>query len=250
MRLESAPFGAFVPWRPLAALPVPALEPGESRELSLEAARPHPVPLGSFDGVPPMSVLTALNASPDERSPQPGAGLGALLNLIRKRGTSRPSSKGPSLAPDLWELFGREQPHWAGNINVFVGARAVERHAANSLRIFSGRTNMAIFDVGTPGKRDTYAFDVVGLAPDWKATMHDMTSATTLVVGRSDTPFKERQWVESPAGMMLVVLAVRPPMVCENGNLQVHVTRQSCQKTAIVEFNLDPAAQGPGCFVA
>ncbi len=31
MRLESAPLGAFVPWRPLAVLPVPALEPGEAR---------------------------------------------------------------------------------------------------------------------------------------------------------------------------------------------------------------------------
>src|SRR5262245_2267681 len=33
MTLESAPLGAFVPWRPLTRLRVPALEPGEAREI-------------------------------------------------------------------------------------------------------------------------------------------------------------------------------------------------------------------------
>src|SRR5439155_23685734 len=36
IRLESAPLGAFVPWQPLTQLLVPALEPGESRDLSTE----------------------------------------------------------------------------------------------------------------------------------------------------------------------------------------------------------------------
>ena len=43
MRLESAPLGAFVPWQPLATLSVPAIEPGESLELSVDARRPQPV---------------------------------------------------------------------------------------------------------------------------------------------------------------------------------------------------------------
>src|SRR5262245_62077232 len=68
MRLESAPLGAFVPWRPLTFLNVPALEPGESRELSTEVPRPRPTPLGDFGGVPPRRLLTRLN-SPDEPSP-------------------------------------------------------------------------------------------------------------------------------------------------------------------------------------
>jgi hypothetical protein len=255
IRLESALFGAFVRLRPLAVLPVPVLEPGESRELSVAATRPHPMPLGNFDGVPPISMFTALDASPDEPSGrQPGGGFAALLDLVRARGTSRTASnatvaKGPMLPPDLWELFGREQPHWAGNINVFVGNRAVERHVAKALRIYSGRTNLAMFVVGGTGKRDAYAFDLLGLASDWKAALHDVTSAKTLVVRSSDKPIQERQWVEAVAGIMLVVLAVRPPVVCEDGKVQVHVTRQSCQKTAVVEFNLDPTAQGAGCYV-
>ena len=248
MRLESAPLGAFVPWRPLAVLPVPALEPGAVHELSVEVSRPCPQALGSFDRVPPRTLLTAVNAAPDE-APQPGAGLAGLLNLLRRRDTTRRqdgTNSRPSLAPDLWELLGRDQPHWAGNINVFIGSKAVERHMANALRIYSGRNNLAMFLVGSGG-RDAYAFDIVGLAPDWTAALFDVTNAKTLVVGTSDARIAERQWVESAGGMM-VMLAVRPPVICGEGNVEVQVTRQSSQKTAVVEFNLDPTAQGPGCY--
>ena len=250
VRLESAPFGAFVPWRPLATLPVPALGPGESRELSVTAKRPHPTPLGDFNRVPPMNVFKALSAAPDEPSPKPGAGVSALLNLMRGRANDTATAKSPFLPADLWDLFGRAQPHWAGNINVFVGNRAVERHVAKALRIYSGHTNLAMFVVGSAGKRDAYMFDLVGLASDWIAALHDVSGAKTLVVRSSDRPVQEKKWVEAVSGMMLVMLAVRPPMVCEVGKLQVHVTRRSCQKTAMVEFDLDPTAQGAGCYVA
>src|SRR5437867_4948647 len=60
MRLDSAPLGAFVPWQPLTVLSVPALEPGESRELSTDVARPHPAPLGNFNRIPPKTLLTAV----------------------------------------------------------------------------------------------------------------------------------------------------------------------------------------------
>lgn len=253
VRLESAPFGAFVPWRPLAILPVPALEPGESRELSVEAARPHPAPLGTFDRVPPTRVITAVKASSEEPTPQPGLGVAALLKIFRGRQSparARESTvvRSPSLPADLWEWIGREQPHWAGNINVFVGNRAVERHFARALRIYAGRTNLAIFDVGGQSKSDAYAFQIAGLAPDWNAALYNMTDAKTILVGASDRPVQEQQWVEA-AGMMLLVMAVRPPLVCEDGNLQVRVTQRSSQKSAVVEFNLDPTAQGAGCYV-
>ena len=44
------------------------------------------------------------------------------------------------------------------------------------------------------------------------------------------------------------MLATHPPVDCPAGNLEVHVTRRSFGKTAIVEFNLDPDAQGVGCY--
>lgn len=253
LRLESAPLGAFVPWQPLAALPVPALEPGQSLELTREVPRPQPVALGSFDRVPPSTILTAVSAASDEPAPPPpGAAMATMLDLLRGRPAARTGNRdaqrpGTTLAPDLWDLVGREQPHWAGNINVFVGARAVERHLAKALRIYPGRSNLALFLVGGLGRPDAYAFEIVGLAPDWKAALYDLTTAKTLVVGPANAAIPETQWVHG-AGAMMITLAVRPPAGCAQGRVAVHVTRRSDQQTAVVEFNLDPAAQGAGCY--
>ncbi|MGA2244304.1 MAG: hypothetical protein ABSH48_04820 [Verrucomicrobiota bacterium] len=251
LRLESAPLGAFVPWRPLAVLPVPALEPGESLELSREVPRLRPPALGSFDRLPPTTLLTAVNAAPDEPS-RPATGLTTMLDLLRGRDAARPNNKSaagtePALAPDLWDLVGREQPHWAGNINVFIGARAVERHLARALRIYPGRPNLAVFLVGERGLRDAYAFDVSGLAPEWQAVLYDATNARTLAAGSVGTPVPETQWVEG-AGALMMMLAVRPPAGCAQGRVAVQVRRRSDEKTAVVEFDLDPAAQGAGCY--
>jgi len=249
MRLESAPLGAFVPWQPLARMLVPPLEPGESRELSAEVTRPRPVPLGDFNRVPPNRLLTAVSA-PGEASPQAGRGFVAVLNRLRGRravGPPRSDSAGrASLAPDLWDLLGRSQLHWAGNINVFIGNHAVERHLARALRIYPGRTNLAMFLVGGPG-RDAYAFELVGLSPGWKADLFDMKNRSNLLVNPADVPIEETQWVESNGGLV-VMLAAQPPADCRTGNLEAQVTRRSCGKTAVVEFNLDPASQGTGCY--
>jgi len=249
MRLESAPLGAFVPWRPLARLVVPPLEPGESRELTSEASRPRPMPLGDFDRVPPQRLLTAANSA-DDSEPRPSAPFTALRHLLRRQRTSdapaQDAGRKPSLAPDLWDLLGRGQPHWAGNINVFIGAHAVERHVAKALRIYPGRTNLAMFIVGDAGTPDGYSFELVGLSPDWNATLYNVTN-NTQVVSRSGVAIEEARWIESRGGLM-VMLATQPPADCEAGNLGVQVTRRSSQKTAVVEFDLDPSAQGAGCY--
>jgi hypothetical protein len=252
MRLESAPLGAFVPWRPLAQLLVPALEPGESRELSAEAVRSRPTPLGDFDRVPPKRVLTALGAE-DEPAPRSDNGPAGLLNLLGRARTpgrsGRDLSRNPVLAPDLNDLVNRGQPYWAGNINVFVGAQPVERHLARALRIYPGRNNLAMFVVGGFRRSDAYAFELAGLEPEWKAVLYNMSNRTSLIVNRGDTPIGEREWVESSGGR-LIMLSVQPPIDCTAGKLEVHVTRRSTRKTAIVEFDLDPAAQGSGCYFA
>ncbi len=189
--------------------------------------------------------------SPDRSSRQSGAGFVALLNLFRRGQTARPSGKDlagrTSLAPDLWDLVGRGQPYWAGNVNVFVGIHPVERHLARALRVYPGRTNLAMFMVGGPGRRDAYAFELVGLAPDWKAGLYDVRNNRNLLVNPADVPIEQTQWVESDGGL-IVMLATHPPVHCQTGNLEAHVTRRSCRKTAIVEFNLDPTAQGTGCY--
>jgi hypothetical protein len=250
MRLESAPLGAFVPWRPLARLLVPALEPGESRELSTEVKRPRPAALGDFDRIPPKRLLTALDSA-DEPSPQPATRFLGLRNLLRKPRTNDRSANDlagkPLLAPDLWDLLRRGQQHWAGNINVFIGQHPIERHLAQALRIYPGRTNLAMFVVGGPQKPDAYSFELAGVAPDWKAALYDATNNTQLVGRPLGHAIEETRWVES-GGNLLVLLAALPPADCEAGNLEVQVTRRSCQTTAVVEFDLDPAAQGAGCY--
>ncbi len=250
LRLESAPLGAFVPWRPLTRLLVPALEPGESRQLSTEVPRSHPAPLGDFNRVPPKRLLTAVNA-PDRPSPPAGTGFVGMLNLLRRGRTARPSGRAltgrTALAPDLWDLLRRGQPHWAGNINVFVGNHPVERHLARALRVYPGRTNLAMFLVGGPGRPDAYAFELVGLAADWKAGLYDELNHSSLVVNPADAPIEEMQWVETDGGLV-VMLVTHPPADCRTGNLAVHVTRRSCGRTAMVEFSLDPTARGPGCY--
>jgi len=252
MRLESAPFGAFVPWQPLAVLPVPSLDPGESRELRTEVPRPRPAPLGDFDRIPPRRLLTAVS-SPDQPSAGSGNGILALLNLVRRgqavrAPANRPATRTALLPPDLMELAGRGQPYWAGNINVFIGAHPVERHMAKALRVYAGRTNMAMFVVGEPMKHDAYAFELVGLAPDWKAALYDVSNNRTLMVDPSQPAISESEWLQTNGG--LVMLVTNPPAGCEAGKLEVHVTRRSSGKTAIVEFDLDPNAQGAGCYVA
>jgi hypothetical protein len=229
---------------------VPPLEAGESRELSIDVARPRPVPLGDFNRVPPRRLLAAA-ASPDSPASQPGNGMLAMLNLLRPARTARTSGQDldgrASLAPDIWDLVGRDQPHWAGNINVFVGRQAVERHFARALRVYPGRTNVAMFLVGGSGRPDAYAFELAGLAPGWEAGLYDVSNRRSLAVIPADGPIEETKWVESNGGLM-VMLAIHPPADCEAGNLEARVTRRSSGTTAVVEFNLDPAAQGAGCY--
>jgi len=250
MRIQAAPFGAFVPWRPLAVLPVPPLEPGESRELSTEVLRDRPTPLGDFDRVPPRRIVMAANA-PDQPPAPSGNGILAMLELLRRSQAARAPGGGAttrtaSLPPDLMELVGRQPTYWAGNINIFIGAHRVERHMARALRIYPGRTNLAMFMVGNPAKRDAYAFELLGLAPDWKAALYDSSKNRSLLIDPSQPPIQESEWLESEGGM--VVLATQPPVDCREGSLEVHVTRRSDAKIAVVEFNLDPSAQGAGCY--
>ena len=206
--------------------------------------------VSDFNRIPPKRLLTAVNF-PERPSRQSGTGFVAMLNLFLRGRTARPSGLDlagrASLAPDLWDLLGRSQPYWAGNINVFVGNHSVERHLARALRVYPGRTNLAMFLVGSPGRRDAYAFELVGLASDWKACLYDLKNQNSLLINPSDAPIEEMQWVESDGGMM-VMMAAHPPVDSQTGNLEVHVTRRSSRKTALVEFNLNPTAQGPGCY--
>jgi hypothetical protein len=229
----AAPLGAFVPPKPLTMLPVTEIEAGDSVLLTLDALRPAIAPLGPPDRVRPRQLLTALGGA-DDRSNTKGAkrtGTGVLGGL----------------PPDVMELLGRGNVHWAGNLNLFIGAQSVERHLAQALRIYPDRLNMAMFVVGSV--RDAYRFHLIGEGADWDARLFDMTEGQTLQLDVSRVPpVVEDQWLEAPITRVMM-LAMRPPHDCQAGSVEVHVTQRSTGKTAVVEFSLDPNAAGPGCYV-
>jgi hypothetical protein len=229
--VQSAPLGAFVAWQPRAILRVPPLEPGESAVLRTRAARPMPKPLGPPDRLPPAALLTALGFDD------------------RRRGRA---AKGPAvqqlqgLPPSPLDLLTGPGTYWAGNLNVFVGRQPVERHAARSLRILAGRTNITMFVIGD---RDSYRFDLVGMGPEWNAQIVDAMSAATISHGfREGAPIEPGTWTPL-RGASLLFLVLQPPVDCRDSEVEVHVTQQSTRKTAVVEFSFDPRADGPGCYV-
>lgn len=252
LRLQAAPLGAFLPWQPLTTLPVPALEPGESIELRTDVSRPRPAPLGDFASVPPRKLLTAV--SPGDRPPGATPSTATtLLNILMLRLLSRPrenaladTAKLPEVPPDVFELLGRRNPHWAGNFKVFVGDQGVERHHAPALLVLPGCTNLLTFLVGTDP--DAYAFRLEGDGAAWETTLYDGTSRESFLIDReSDPAIRQSVWAET-SGCHAMILAICPPEGCRQGNLEVHVTQRSTGKTAIVEFSLDPTAAGPGCY--
>jgi hypothetical protein len=223
--LHAAPLGAFVPCRPLAALMVPALGPGESAVLRTEAPRPAPKPLGPPDRVPPRRLLTALGAEDEQR---------------------RDQIQQPQLPNDPLQLLARGSVYWAGNLNVFVGREAVERHVAQALRVYPGRTNLAMFVVGAGP--DAYRFRLEGDAVSWEAKLLDMSESLSLADLGGAKPVDSDDWLRVHQ-QRLMFLSLCPPEACSQGKVEVHVEQRSTGKVAVVEFDLDPRAAGAGCYV-
>jgi hypothetical protein len=74
--------------------------------------------------------------------------------------------------------------------------------------------------------------------------LYDWASGESIECSRE--PGEEPRWHAVP-GLSWVLLVLRPPRDCAHGDVLVHVTQRSSEKTAVVEFDLDPAA-GPGCY--
>jgi hypothetical protein len=249
--LQVAPFGAFVPWQPLTTVRVPALGPGQAFQFRTEAARETPTPLGKPERVSPPQFLAALVSGPRKAPASSAGGLWGRLFSRRTRRQQAHAGTGTTvqlaLPADLFDLMGRTNPYWAGNLNVFVGGKPVERHLAQALRIYPGRVNLAMFIVGSG--RDAYSFRLYSEGASWDATLFDITGGESLVLDlRNRQPVPCRQWIDVNS-MRLMMLAIRPPESCRQGRVQVHVDQRSTGQTAIVEFSLDPAAAGPGCYV-
>ena len=168
-----------------------------------------------------------------------------------------------TLPPDLFDRTSRtriERPYWAGNLNVLLGDRAVERHLSGPLRILPGHTNLAMF-LMDPGD---YSFRFEGSGASWPISVQEIDvfeeadgearGKTLLGLGKlrgflSALTAKKAVTV-ARALIKQVDLEMRVPRDAERGEIEVHVQRQSDGATALVEFSLDAHAVGPGCYVA
>jgi hypothetical protein len=241
--VESAPLGAFLGWQPLRALAVPALPPGQSTVISGTAWVSRPAaPLGNPRSVTPAQLQAAVAAPPAaEATPEPETAPAAPAAPKRRPRVLRSP---PVVAADPLAVLGRGSVYWAGNIDVLMRNKPVERHLARALRIYPGKTNAAMFFVGD--RHDGYRFGLTGLVGEWQAELLDMTRRPSLYPQGAPGVI-QGQWLEL-RGRSVFYLLLRPPHGAERGEVQVHVTRQSDGMEAVVEFGLDSRAAGAGCY--
>ena len=234
LRLEAAAFGAFLPWRPMANLRVPVVPPGGHVVVSTSFERP---PHVADFAQPPWNrlrtLLTAAGAgdAPGPEHRRPVDAPATLQTSILRRAASR-------LPVD--ELAGLLGPrtHWAGNFNVLVGKTATERHMARAVRIVPGRRNVAILALGACSERFEFSFRGAGAA--WDPALYDVAGGRQLVADGAT--------VHRFHGNSMLFLTVQPPEDAVLGRLEVLVRRLSPEAVAVVEFDLDARAEGPGCY--
>lgn len=246
MKVEAAPLGAFVPWQLLKIVTVPSIPAMGSTRVRLEVPRPDTPALGDFSTVSPMQLISACT---DEDDPQPfderqRQQLRQLLGDGSGPGSPRRIATG-ELPNDPFDLLDRRGRHWAGNLNVFIGKVSVERHQVRSLRVYPGRTNLAAFFVGA--EPDEYSFQLAGDGACWTATLHDLRRAWSIREAKRENMIQLNSWVAT-SRMSVFLLAVHPPEFCTTGAVEVHVQQRSSGQVAIVEFSLNPDADGPGCY--
>ena len=247
MSIATAPFGAFVPWRPLASLLVPALAPGESREVATVAQYIRLPSLGQPSQVTPDALKTAVATAEHGGRSRP-----SLLEFIRARLqldrslTPDRRRKSVFLARDPLHALDHGSVYWAGNLNVFIGRQGVERHRAAALRVYRECENRAVFFVGEG--YDAYSFRIAGDVAAWEPELINLSSCSHLAVAREDADLiHEGEWCVTH-DQLVVGLTMWPPAGCRDGSLVVDVTQHSTGKTVQVEFDLSPQAQGAGCY--
>ncbi len=242
MRVETAPFGVFVPWQPLATLAVPAIEPRGRFTAATSAWQPRPDPIGGFSDFVPRGLRTA--AGEDDRR-RAGVSRGLAERSARQRFIQflLLNTGSGKLPPSLMDMFDRASAHWVGNLNVWIGSKPVERHMAPRLRVHAGRTNLAVFQVGFGP--EAYAFHLGAVESSWDPLLFDLARRGEIV------PWSEARgavhW-HQVSGIGIILFALRIPEFFTHTRVEVDVTKRSTGRSACVEFDLDPSAQGPGCY--
>ncbi|MFP6631184.1 MAG: hypothetical protein VCD16_00955 [Planctomycetota bacterium] len=346
MFLEAAPLGAFVPWRPLQRLQVPAIPAGESLVVSTEARLEDTastseedstqrrlrrfqavleqagegesreaggdeqdapawvrdiVRRGGFEGLSAWDIvalasrrefrgveglqqlfLTALEGETSSpvilreldrirRSEEPessfsaawGRSSSALLSVIQRarrlqQRRIRDLLSGSDLsAMDPSRAAGRLNRHWAGNINVHLSGRAVERHQGRELRCYPGYSNWALFNLGSR-KGEEYRITFEGCGADWDPRVFHLPNAPG-----EDEAMEEMMRMSSehlgegvasggtvvtPTGSAWMTAAVSPPRDATVGKLDIGILELSSGRETTVEFGLNANAPGLGLY--
>ncbi len=244
--IQAALLGAFVAWQPLVELTVPSIAPGQSHTLITEAVRPRPNVLGDISRTPPGTKPVALGGGDGRQRRSKAARI--IDFLFRSAWTTGQGNvlDAPTLPADLMELLGNDKnPHWAGNINVFIGKQSVERHLARALRVYPGRTNVAMFFVGE--RPDAYQFRIEGADESWQMNLFASDDHALLGPDLDQAaPIRQTDWVEL-SGRQVMLLSMRPPEDCTSGSVDVHVSQWSTFQQAVVEFSFNTSAAGSGC---
>ena len=269
--VEAAILGAFVTSTPIHVTTVPELKPGDSHTIEFDAIRPRTQLSSDFASIPPNRLLTALDAGDEE--PEGKSRRLRNLELLRQKQAGQADWTRHLLPPDVLELVGQGSLYWAGNLNIFIGDYAVERHMARALRIYEGRVNLVMFFVGD--KRDSYQFRIDGTTSDWTVSLYLPRHEKSLVIDPiSDQAIQEYEWIDVKRREIVVLASVPPKQDDDESpfanvrtqdlkhrlteadggkctsptDVNVQVTQKSTGNTALVEFSFDPSATGPGCY--
>jgi hypothetical protein len=206
-RVEVAAFGAFLPWRPLTAVSVPAIPPGGRIVLTATAQGDLPDRENAADLVAQMDNAESAND---------------IMSLMAK----------VLRAAFAWkdvDQLNMNPIHFVGNLNVFVSRRkTVERHQQRAIGLRPGHSNFTMFAVGD-GKHDVYSLRLEA-EPGWDVQL-------------SGCPWDTPIGIESQS----IAASITPPIGVEYGRIGIWVKRHSTGEEVPVEFELAVDARTLTC---
>jgi len=197
------------------------------------------------------------------RSEEPERSFSALLPVIQRarrlqQRRIRELLSGSDLsAMDPSRAAGRLNRHWAGNINVHLSGRAVERHQGRDLRCYPGYSNWALFNLGSR-KGEEYRITFEGCGADWDPRVFHLPNAPG-----EDEAMDEMMRMSSehlgegvasggtvvtPTGSAWMTAAVSPPRDVTVGKLDIGILELSSGRETTVEFKLNANAPGRGLY--
>ena len=157
-------------------------------------------------------------------------------------------------AMDPSRAAGRGNRHWAGNINVHLCGKAVERHQANGLRIYPGLENWAIFNLGSR-KGGEYLITFEGCGADWEPRVYHHPNARCepapagLSRERRGEGIGSGDTLVTATGSAWMSAVVSPPGDATVGNLDIGILELSSGRETTVEFGLNANASGRGLII-